>query len=172
MIRQVLRELEQHFAGLLHFEERWDWLVWFVQQIDTRMEKLMLAEAVVAGGRLSAAAHLHYLPAAHAYRAFLMSSAGHMTSRSVAHSLRGRLGESTRRLYVAQRPVFDLSMKILLSTGAVVVAGVCGVSGPLSVAAVEAFLMTPAGKACLQRLWDRFKHAEALRLAEARQITR
>ena len=172
MMQQALRELEQHFIGFQHFAERYEGLIWFLQHTEqllkelnlveeAKLEGAELVEAIVAGGRLSVFAHQHYLPAVHAYRAYQRTSVRYARDGHAARSLRAQYASQTKQLYVAQRPVFNISVKILLGVGGAIVGGAVAAPGFVGVAAAEAFLATPRGKKTLDQIWDWVKHAEA-----------
>jgi hypothetical protein len=171
-VEQAMREFEQHLIGLQPLAERYEWLIWYLQQTEQLLKELNLieeaklegadlVEAIVAGSRLSVFAHQHYLPAVHAYRAYQLSSAGHAHHGHVARSLQSRYAAQSKQLYVAQRPVFNVGVKILLGVGGFALGSAVASSGFLGIAAAGAFLATPKGKSALQRLWAYVKHLEA-----------
>lgn len=147
---------------MAHFADRYALFVWMVQEVEERLKVLGLLDAVLVGSRLSLHAHLHYLPAVKAY--LDCANGRSPRGRHGLHwqSARGRLGAQAREMYRVQRPLFDLSIKLLLSLGAF------ATTGGIGLAVVEAGFAAHLDRWSLDHLWRYFKHVEASHLARTR----
>ncbi len=153
--------LERHLGQLHHNQEHYERFVDLMATVAERSEGWGVVKSLMHGGVLAAHAHDRYLPAARAYLDYVSGHKGVDVRDVSALKVRGSLGANARRLYDVQRPVFNLTLDLLLLLGSVPLGGI-----PLAAAVVlEA---TPFKRQLQDRCWMHFKSAERRWLAHAR----
>ncbi len=153
--------VEQHFFTLRHNREYYERLADLLAAITAHSEIWRVAKSLSHGGALAFHAHSRYLPAVRSYCEYVRHN-GRIDPRSPqARVVRARLGSNARRMYETQRPVFNLTLDLLLLLGSAPLGGV-----PLAAAVM--LETTPFKRQLQERCWLLFKHAEQRWLAHAR----